>query len=119
MRAPAGSLERAVVAVLWEDGGWLAAGDVHARLEVQRPVGRATVATVLVRLWGKGRLQRRKLGRAFAYRAVETREQFVAGRLEAILALAEDRDAALAQFAAGLSAEERAELARRLQGGKS
>jgi len=108
-----------VLAVLWEDGGWLTPAGVHLRLEAERPVGRATVATVLVRLWRKGRLQRRKVGRAFAYRAVGTREQFVAERLDAILALAADRGAALAQFAAGLSDQERAELARGLEGSGS
>ncbi len=116
-RAPAGSLERAVLTVLWDDGGWLAPSDVLARLEVARPVGQATVTTVLVRLWRKGRLERRKTGRSFAYHVRQTREQFLAGRMDEILAAAADRPAALAHFAAGLSDEDRAELARRLGGG--
>lgn len=116
-RAPAGSLEAAVLAVLWDDGGWLSPGDVHARLAAGRSVGQATVATVLVRLWRKGRLERRKSGRAYAYHAGQSRERYVAGRMEEILALAADRPAALAAFAAGLSEQDRAELARRLGGG--
>jgi hypothetical protein len=31
-RAPAGSLEAAVLAVLWDDGGWLSPPEVHARV---------------------------------------------------------------------------------------
>jgi predicted transcriptional regulator len=116
-RAPGGSLERAVLTVLWDDGGWLPPGEVHARMDRGRPVGLATVATVLVRLWRKGRLERKKTGRAFAYRAVQTREQFVAQRMDEMLAVAADRPAALAAFAAGLSEEDRAELRRRLGGG--
>src|SRR5260370_414839 len=77
-RAPGGSLERAVLAVLWDDGGWLPPGEVHARMDPGRSVGLATVGTVLVRLWRKGRLDRKKAGRAFAYRALQTHEQFVA-----------------------------------------
>jgi predicted transcriptional regulator len=73
-------------------------------------------AAVLVRLWRKGRLQRRKSGRAYAYRAGQSRERYVAGRMEEILALATDRPAALAAFAARLSEEDRAALAQRLSG---
>ena len=116
-RAPGGSLERAVLTVLWDDGGWLPPGEVHARMDPGHPVGLATVATVLVRLWRKGRLERRKAGRAFAYRALQTGEQFVAQRMDEVLAVAADRPAALAAFAAGLSEEDRAELRRRLGGG--
>jgi predicted transcriptional regulator len=117
-RAPAGSLEAAVLAVLWDDGGWLSPPEVHARLTSARPVGQATVATVLVRLWRKGRLERRKNGRAYAYHAGQSRERYVAGRMEEILALATDRPAALAAFAAGLNEEDRAALARRLSDGE-
>jgi predicted transcriptional regulator len=117
-RAPAGSLERAVLSVLWDDGGWLVPGDVHARLEVARPVGLATVTTVLVRLWRKDRLERRKSGRTFSYHVRQTREDFVAGRMGEILAAAADRPAVLAQFAANLSEEDMAFLRRRLGDGR-
>jgi len=103
--------------VLWDDGSWLAPGDVHARLDATRPVGVATVTTVLVRLWHKGRLERRKAGRSFSYLPRQTREQFLAERMEEILAAAADRPAALAHFATGLSDADRAELQRRLGGG--
>jgi predicted transcriptional regulator len=116
-RAPAGSLEQAVLAVLWDDGGWLAAADVHARLDAARPVRLATVTTVLVRLWRKGRLERRKTGRSYSYHVRQSREHFAAARMNEILAASGDRPAALAQFAARLSEEDRAELRRRLGSG--
>jgi predicted transcriptional regulator len=116
-RAPSGSLERAVLTVLWDDGGWLPPGDVHARLDPAHPVGLVTVTTVLVRLWRKGRLQRRKASHSYSYHPLQTREQFVAERMGEVLAVATDRPAALAHFATGLSDEDKAELQRRLGSG--
>jgi len=113
-RAAAGSLEHAVLSVLWDDGGWLPPSSVNERLGSAHTVSYATVTTVLVRLWGKGRVERRKTGRAFAYRVIETREQFVAQRMDQILGVAADRSAALAHFAETLSDDDRAELRRRL-----
>ena len=100
--------------VLWDAGGWLSPAGVHERLETARPVGYATVTTVLVRLWRKGRLERHKNGHAFDYRARQTREQFVAERINEVLGIATDRRAALAQFVEALSAEDRKEVQRRL-----
>jgi predicted transcriptional regulator len=117
-RAAAGSLEHSVLEALWDGAGWLTPAQVHERLGTAWPIGYTTVTTVLVRLCRKGRIERRKMGRAFAYRAMETREQFAAGRMDEILDAAGDRRSALAHFAAYLSAEERAELRKRL-GGRS
>lgn len=114
MRAAAGSLEQAVLTVLWDEDGWLAPRQVQERLNLARPLGYATVTTVLVRLWGKGRLERQKRGRSYAYRARETREQFVARRMDEILGAAADRSTALAYFAGSLSDDDRAELRRKL-----
>lgn len=115
-RAPAGSLERAVLTVLWQHGGWLTPADVHERLEVPRPVGYATVTTVLVRLWRKGRLDRQKSGHAYAYHPRQTQEEYVAERMDEVLAAASDRRAALAHFVEALSDAERAEIHRSLGG---
>jgi predicted transcriptional regulator len=113
-RAPAGSLEQAVLSALWDDGGWLTPAQVHERLDLERPVSLATATTVLVRLWRKGRLERQKSGHAFAYHPHETREQFVAQRMEQILEVATDRPAALAHFVEALGEEDRNEIQRRL-----
>ena len=109
-RAAPGSLERAVVEVLWSDGGWLTPAQVHAGLDDAHPVGYTTVMTVLVRLWRKGRLERHKSGRSFAYRPRQTREHYVAERMEEVLAAAADRPAALCQLIGRLGAAERAQV---------
>lgn len=106
-----------MLTVLWDDGGWLAPGEVHERVETERPVSCATVATVLVRLWRKGMLERRKSSHAYTYHPRQTREQFVAQRMDEILAVAADRPAALAHFVEVLSADDRREIRRSLGGG--
>lgn len=116
-RAPAGSLEHAVLTVLWDDGGWLTPAGVHERIDVARPISCATVTTVLVRLYRKERLERRKAGHAYAYHPRQTREQFVAQRMDEILTVAADRPAALAHFVQALSPADREEIQRSLKGG--
>src|SRR5215208_1184246 len=70
-----GELERAVMDILWDQGGWLTPGEVHQRL--QDPPAYTTVMTILVRLCTKGRVERHRDGRAYAYHPVVTREQFL------------------------------------------
>ena len=113
-RGAPGSLEQAVLETLWDHGGWLTPGEVHDRLGDDHPLGYTTVMTVLVRLWKKRRLERQKTGRAFAYRPTVTREQYVAERMDAILAAATDRPSALACFVERLDDTERAQLQRLL-----
>src|SRR5215208_6388826 len=60
-----GELERAVMDILWDQGGWLTPGEVHQRL--QDPPAYTTVMTILVRLCTKGRVERHRDGRAYAY----------------------------------------------------
>lgn len=115
-RAPSGSLEHAVLTVLWDHGDWLTPAQVHERLDVERPVGYATVTTVLIRLFRKDRLTRQKVGHAYAYRPVQSREEFLAGRMDEILAAATDRPAALAHFVDVLTEADRAEVRRYLDG---
>ena len=113
-RAAPGSLEQAALEALWDHGGWLTPGEVHDRLGRNDPLGYTTVMTVLVRLWKKGRVDRQKAGRAFAYRPTLTREQYVAERMEAILTTAGDRPGALGYFVERLADAERAQLQRLL-----
>ena len=116
-RSPPGSLEHSVLEVRWDGGGWLTPGQVHERLATGRPLGYTTVMTVLVRLWRKGLVEREKTGRSFSYRPTSSREESVAERMEAILAAAADRPAALGRFIERLNDAERAQL-RRLLGGR-
>jgi len=67
-----GSLERQVMSVVWS-GGEMTVREACARLDA--PVAYTTVMTTMDRLFKKHLLARRKIGQAFAYRAVATREQ--------------------------------------------
>ncbi|MCL4553021.1 MAG: BlaI/MecI/CopY family transcriptional regulator, partial [Candidatus Marsarchaeota archaeon] len=70
-----GKLEAAVMEILWNNADPLNPGQVHALLREKHPVKYNTVMTILVRLWNKGRLERKKNGRAFIYWAAVSREQ--------------------------------------------
>lgn len=110
-----GPLEAELLAVLWRNGGWLSAPEVHEQLASVRPVGYTTVSTVLIRLWHKGLLERVRDGRAFAYRPLQTKEQFTAARMARLLIGIDDRPGALSWFLGLLGADERAQLRRLLK----
>ena len=67
-----GSLERHVLALVWERGD-SSVRDVCARLGAT--VAYTTVMTTMDRLFKKGLLSRRKVGRAFVYHATATRNE--------------------------------------------
>ena len=67
-----GSLERDVMTVVW-DGGETNVKDVTGKLS--SPVAYTTVMTTMDRLFKKRLLTRRKVGRAFVYRAAATRNE--------------------------------------------
>lgn len=113
-KLPQGELEARVMEVLWTRGGWSTPGEVHDVLADDRPVTYITVMTVLVRLWKKGRLQRQREGRAFAYRPLQTREQHVAAKMREMLARAADHPPILDKFVRSLSTDDRAQLRRLL-----
>ncbi|MEP6658604.1 MAG: BlaI/MecI/CopY family transcriptional regulator [Acidimicrobiales bacterium] len=112
-RRPMGELEGSVMDTLWDRGGWRTPGEVHELLPGGDDLAYSTVLTVLIRLWKKGRLERRRDGKAHAYRPVATREDYAAARMGEMLASA-DRRGALTRFVAELSASDRAQLRRAL-----
>jgi predicted transcriptional regulator len=114
-RLAMGELEAAVMEVLWDRGGWLTPGEVHEVLAARRPLAYTTVMTILVRLWQKGRLERERDGRAFAYRPLDTREEHAARRMRELLTDVTDRPAVLSHFLNGLPAADRAQLRRLLR----
>jgi len=67
-----GALEQQVMNVVWASSE-VNVRDVGARLE--SPVAYTTVMTTMDRLFKKRLLTRRKVGQAFVYRAVATREE--------------------------------------------
>ena len=113
-RLAMGELEAAVMDILWRGGSWLTPREVHLTLSAERPLAYSTVMTILVRLWKKGRLERRREGRAFAYHPVATRAEHAAARMREVLAAADDRRGALTQFVKTLKPSERAQLRRAL-----
>lgn len=67
-----GALERAVMSVVWREGD-ISVREACNRLRVN--VAYTTVMTTMDRLFKKGLLTRRKVGRAFVYRAAATRKE--------------------------------------------
>jgi predicted transcriptional regulator len=115
-RLQMGELEAAVMDVLWTRGGWATPGEVHEVLAARRPLAYTTVMTILVRLWQKGRLERERDGRAYAYRPLQSREEHAAARMGELLVGVGDRPAALAHFLQALPPADRDQLRRMLRG---
>jgi predicted transcriptional regulator len=112
-----GGLEAMVMDVLWDRRGWLTPGEVHEVLATDRSMAYTTVMTILVRLWQKGRLERQRDGRAYAYRALQSREEHAASRMQELLTRVGDRPTALAYFLEALPRADRDQLRRLLRGG--
>ena len=97
-RRPPGTLASEVMAILW------AGSDAMSAAEVQAAIGGRlaynTVQTILIRLYEKKLVQRRRAGRGHAYWPVEDAATATAARMRAALADRADRRAVLQQFAA-------------------
>ena len=109
-----GELERAAMHVVWEQGS-ATARDVSEAL-ADRVLAYTTWLTVLGRLERKGLLKRSKVGRAFAYTAVASREDHIAVLMQQALGQADDREAALQHFARSVSPAEAKALRAALEG---
>lgn len=110
-----GALESMVLEVLWDDGGWLIPGEVHTAVGRNRRLAYTTIMTTMSRLWEKGRLDRRRRGRAFEYRPTLDRTEFAASRMNEFLGAAGDSRAALAHFVSAMASDDVAELRRVLR----
>lgn len=108
-------LENAVMDTLWNVEGWLTPGEVQERMAGGEDLAYTTVMTVMNRLWRKGRLDRRKRGRAYEYGSVLGQEEFAASQMAEMLAIASDRDGALSRFVDELDADDRERLRRVLE----
>jgi len=109
-----GELERAAMQVVWQ-AGTATAREVEAAL-ADRGLAYTTWLTVLGRLERKGLLARTKVGRAFAYTAVASREDHIAVLMQQALGQADDRVAALQHFARSVSPAEAEALRTALDG---
>ena len=110
-----GELEAKVLDVLWNADGWLVPGEVHAVINPRRRLAYTTIMTTMTRLWEKGRLERRRRGRAFEYCPSLDRTEYAASRMNEFLSAAGDPRSALAHFVSGMDASEEAELRRVLR----
>lgn len=99
---------------VWDTGGWLAPRHVLELLGPERELAYTTVMTILVRLWQKGLLERRKDRRSFVYHAVQSREEWTAQRMGELLGIARNRAEALVHFVAEMGATDRNQLRRLL-----
>jgi BlaI family transcriptional regulator, penicillinase repressor len=73
--------------VVWNRKAWLTTRETLEALSPRRRFAYTTIMTILVRLWRKGLLERKRDGRAYAYHAVLTREQWTAQRMGELLAV--------------------------------
>jgi predicted transcriptional regulator len=107
-----GELEGAVLAALHEAGEPVSAGQVRDRLGAE--LAYTTVVTILSRLHDKGVLTRNKAGRSYAYAPVADEPGLAARRMTRVLDGEADREAVLARFVSGLSADDEVLLRRML-----
>jgi predicted transcriptional regulator len=105
-RRPMGSLEAALLEIMWTSSEPLKPGEVLEQLDIEPEVTYSTVLTILRRLWKKGLITRERAGKAYRYMPVLTREEQVAETMAAALAAASDPSAALGHFVTHLSAED-------------
>ncbi|MFT3876070.1 MAG: BlaI/MecI/CopY family transcriptional regulator [Propioniciclava sp.] len=100
-----GDLEHAVMDVLWAAQAPTSVRDVHEELVSSRSIAYTTVMTVLDRLAKKGIVDRSLDGRAWLYRPARSRLDLHVETVNESLA--------------GLSAEDRAEVLRRVAAGEA
>lgn len=104
-----GSLESAVLTILWTAGRPLSPAEVREQLawpgghRAGPELAYTTVVTVLTRLHEKGALIRERVGRAYRYAPIADEAGLAARRLTDLLDQAADRDAVLSRFVEELS----------------
>ena len=109
-----GELESAVMEALWDHGGWMTPGEVHEI--VGADLAYNTVLTIIARLAEKQRLERQRDGRSYAYRPLQTRDEYVAARMSTVFGEAKDRSVAMVGFLESLDERDRTQLRRMLDG---
>lgn len=112
-RRPAGMLEDAVLAVLWDGARPMSPADVQAVLPGAPAY--TTVMTTLARLARKGLASREREGRGFVYSAAVDEAGHTAAAMNELLRRRRDRAAVLARFVSELAPEDE-ELLQRLLG---
>jgi predicted transcriptional regulator len=101
-----GDLEAVIMDRLWSNGRAVTVREVLEDLQRERAIAYTTVMTVMDNLHRKGWLRRRRVGRAYAYEPVGTREGYTAQLMRDALATSDNQAAAFVHFLSGLSPEE-------------
>ena len=99
-----------VLDVLWDQDGWLTPGEMHIAVGARRRLAYTTIMTTMSRLWEKGRLDRRRRGRAYEYHPILSRPEYAATRMVEFLDAAGDPRSALTRFVTAMDDDEFAEL---------
>lgn len=101
-----GTLEAAVMDVLWSSEDSLTVREVLEKLPPQRNLAYTTVLTVLSNLRRKAMVDREPAGKAHSYRPTLTRQGAAAASLREILDASDDPQSVLLHFAETASEEE-------------
>ncbi|GAA1880577.1 BlaI/MecI/CopY family transcriptional regulator [Paeniglutamicibacter psychrophenolicus] len=109
--ATLGDLERAVMDLLWDAETPLTANELRDLLAApggvdSKELAVTTVLTVLARLEKKGLVARERDIRPHRYTSVTSREEHTVSLMNEALGTVLDREAVLARFIGGISAEE-------------
>ena len=100
-RRARGTLEQEIVAALAATREAMTPAQVRDHLG--RDLAYTTVMTVLARLAEKGLVTRERVGRAYAYRAVQDEAEITARQMQRLLDTGDDRAAVLSRFVGVLS----------------
>lgn len=114
-----GELEAAVMAVLWSASGPVTVREALKALGREPEPAYTTVMTVLDNLHRKGVVVRDRVGRAWAYEAAQSRAEFDAEAMAAVLETAADRDGTLLRFIGKIRPDELARLRALIDAGGS
>ena len=105
-----GELEAAIMDRVWAAGSPVLVREVHDGLRPEREPAYNTVLTVVEILFRKGWLARDRDGRAFRYRATQSREDYTAALMGEAFEASTDRLATLRRFVQRIDPAEAAEL---------
>ena len=111
LKGDLGPLERKIMEFIWEHEDDVSVRDVLSAPGT-RGLAYTTVMTVLDRLWRKGFLVRRRVARAYVYRAKRTREDHIASLVGEVISESQDRHSVLLGFVRSVDPEDLDELRR-------
>ncbi|MFE6750029.1 BlaI/MecI/CopY family transcriptional regulator [Kitasatospora purpeofusca] len=105
-----GELENAIMTRVWQWNRPVTVREVLLDLRSEREIAYTTVMTVLDKLHRKGWLRRERVGRAYRYEPVSSREAYTAALMNDAWATGDNPAAALVHFFGLMSPEQREAL---------